>query len=151
MRTLLHDGEPHYDLVMRVILILLPASFFISGFYYLAFGEMADAVRMLGVALFTSALFWSIFPRRYLIFDDSVKIVLGWPFSINVPFRQIESARVSREFFLGVNWCTSIVTAYHVEIVRKGRLNMMNIAITPREPNLFVENLSRALSAWRGE
>lgn len=151
MKPLIYEGEPYDDLVMKIILTAIPASFFVGGFYYLASGEMADAVKLLGVALFTLALFWSVFPRRYLIFEDSVKIVLGRPFSVNIPFRNIKSARVSRDFFMGINWCTSIATTYHVEIVRKRRLNMMNVAITPRDPNLFVENLNNALSAWRGE
>ena len=151
VRTLIYDSKPYYDPVMKVILIGIPASLSIGGFYYLASGEMVDAVKLLGVALFTLALFWSIFPRRYLIFDDSIKIVLGKPFFVNIPFHKIELARVSREFFMGINWSTSIVTTYHVEIVRKRRLTMTNIAITPSDPNLFVENLNKALSAWRGE
>jgi len=101
---------------------------------------------MFGTAAFMAVVFWVVFPRNFCILDSRVKIVLGSPFSLNIPFNTIEAARIPKGLTFGVNFVTTFSSSHAVEVVRKRRLN---VNITPGDRELFLENLDRALNSWR--
>jgi hypothetical protein len=93
-----------------------------------------------------AATYWAIFPRRYCILDNKVKIVLGGPFSFNIPFDNLETARAPEGVTCGINFATCFSSKNAVEIVKKKGLN---VNITPGDRELFLENLDKALADWR--
>ena len=101
---------------------------------------------MFGTAAFMAVVFWVIFPRKFCILDSRVKIVLGSPFSLNIPFNSIKAARVPKGLTFGVNFVTTFSSSHAVEIVRK---RWLNVNITPVDRELFLENLDRAMDSWK--
>jgi hypothetical protein len=108
--------------------------------------DIGAALAMFGVTLFDALLFKSILPRRYQIFQDRVRIVLGGPFALNIPLSNIRQARQassSKAFaYWGFRFATS--THYVVEIVRKKGLSLV---ISPASGDMFLEQLNQALKA----
>jgi hypothetical protein len=95
---------------------------------------------MLGVTLFDAALFRVILPRKFQVFEDRIRIVLGWIFRIDIPFSNIVDARSasgSKAFaYWGIRFATS--TRHIVEIIRKKGLNLV---ISPANEEVFLEQL----------
>lgn len=83
-------------------------------------------------------------PRRYQIYEDHLRIMLGGPVAVKIGFDKIETIGVTSRLTFSVNFVTKFTKSY-VEIAKKRGLR---IAITPRDNDLFVENASRALSQW---
>src|SRR4030042_1345579 len=54
--------------------------------------DVADILIILVVFMLLGVFFWSRSPRKYLVFDDRLKIVMGGPFSTTIPFNSIEAA-----------------------------------------------------------
>ncbi|MCK4331520.1 MAG: PH domain-containing protein [Dehalococcoidia bacterium] len=145
MDSLIHQDKPRYDIWMKAI-IALPLFFFLIGAFYLASSEPESAIGMFATAVLMAAVYWAVFPRKYRIFDSKVRIVLGGPFSFNIPFNTIETARVPEGLTAGINFASSFSSKNAVQIVRRKGLN---VNITPSNRELFLENLDKALSNWR--
>ena len=99
---------------------------------------------MLAEAFFVSVMFWAVFPRRYQVYEDHLRVVLGGPFLVKIRFDQITKIEVTSRMALTVNFATRITKTY-VRIVKK---NGLSIAITPKSNELFVDNASQALVEW---
>jgi hypothetical protein len=85
-----------------------------------------------------------VFPRRYQVYEDHLRIVLGGPFAIRIGFGQIKAIEVTSRMALTANFVTRVTKTY-VRIVKKSGLD---IAITPKSNDLFVDNAIRASSRW---
>lgn len=145
MALVLYEDTPRYSLPIKLILIGEVGLFLFLAIWLVEHGQHHDALVSLGVGLFLAALFWAIFPRSYQVLEDRMRIVLGGPFSWDIPYRTIDTARVSTGWFWGMSFSTALARR-HVEIVRtKG----MNVAITPSNSTYFVESLNRALEESR--
>jgi len=63
-------------------------------------------------------------PRKYQIYQDKLRIVLGNPFGINIPYSTVievqHSSSIKAFIFGGIRFAAS--TWYVVEIVRKNEL-----------------------------
>ena len=115
-----------------------------TGIYVLSLGDSYTGLVLLVEAFIIGFIFWVVFPRRYQVYEDHVRIVLGGPFSVKVGFDKIKAIVVTSRLTFSVNFVTKFTKSY-VEIVKKRGLS---IAITPRANDLFVENANRALSQW---
>lgn len=145
MALVLYEDTPRYSLPIKLVLIGEVSLFLFLAIWLVEHGQHQGALVSLGIGLFLAALFWAIFPRSYQVLEDRMRIVLGGPFSWDIPYRTIDAARVSTGWFVGVSFSTALARR-HVEIVRsKG----MNVAITPSHYTYFVESLNRALEEWR--
>lgn len=142
---LLYEDRPAYGLVLKIIIVLVPGLLLFASFYFWSSGNGDAALALLVEGIIISAIFWSIFPRSYRIYEDHIRIVLGGSFSFKAGFNNIKSLRVSTRLSFGVNFATTISRSY-VEITRA---NGMRIAITPKAPDSFVENFNRAFSEWK--
>lgn len=85
----------------------------------------------------------AILPRRFQIFEDRLRILLGGPFAINIPFANIAEAKPASgrkaTIYSGLRLATS---SYHVvEIIRKKGLNLV---ISPAHDDMFLEQLNQA-------
>jgi len=98
---------------------------------------------MFGITVFDALLFKAILPRRFQIFEDRLKILLGGPFSINIPFTNITDVKTVSGFkalvYWGIQYATS--TSHVVEIIRKKDLN---ITISPSNLDMFLEQFKQA-------
>ena len=141
---LLYQDTPAYGLLLKLIILVVPVGLLIASIYLWLSGESAGGLVLLVEAFIVGLIFWFVFPRRYQVYEDHVRIVLGGPFSFKVGFAGIEAIRVTSRFTLIVN-CATKLTKSCVEITQKRGLP---IAITPSDSDLFVENANRALSQW---
>lgn len=142
---LVFEENPLYSLWIKIILAGTPAILFISAIF-LYYENTEDALLMMGVAVLISLMFKFILPSRFQVYQDRLVIKLGGPLKINLGFSSIKEVRrasASKVFaYGGIRFATS--TKSVVEIVRNKGLNMV---ISPKEPDRFVEQLNRAITA----
>ena len=142
--VLLYQDEPAYGLFLKLIVVLVPAALLVASIYLLSSGESSGGLALLVEAFIVGFIFWIVFPRRYQVYEDHIRIALGGPFSVKVGFDKIEAIRVTSKFIFSVNFVTKLTKSY-VEISKRRGLS---IAITPRDNDLFIENANQALSQW---
>ena len=149
MENLVYEDSPRYDLWLKLILGGVLALTFVMGAVLLS-EDVGAALLMFGVTAFEVLLFKAILPRRFQIFEDRLKIVLGGPFALNIPFSDImdvQAAPGARALiFLGVRFATSTRTV--VKIVRHKALN---VVISPANRGAFLEQLEQALEAAQNQ
>jgi len=145
VESLIYEDTPRYDVWLKAI-ILLPLFFVLIGAFYLTTSEGESAIGMFATAVLMAAIYWAVFPRKYRILESKVKIVLGGPFSFNIPFDSIETARAPKWASVGINFPSSFSGKNAVQIVRRKRLN---VNITPSDRELFLKSLDKALNSWR--
>ena len=126
-------------------IMALPLFFILIGAFNLT-SEPGAAIGMFGTAALVVAIYWAVFPRKYCILSSKVKIVLGGPFSFNIPFNTIETARIPKGAAIGINFASSFSSKNAVQIIRRKRLN---VNITPSDREVFLENMDKALDSWR--
>lgn len=142
--VLLYQDKPEYGLALKLIIAIVPIALLVGSLHLSSSGERSGSLALLVEALCVGLLFWAIFPRAYEVYEDHLRIVLGGPFSVSVSFAQIKEVRISSRPAFTINFVTSFGKSC-VEIAKK---RGPSIAITPREPEQFVENANRALSQW---
>ena len=145
MDSVIYEEAPRYDSLLKAIMVL-PVFFIVFGIYYLIIAEVEAAIAMFATTLLMGIIYWAIFPRKYQILDSKLRIVLGGPFSLNVPFSNLEAARAPEGATFGINFHTCISSDRVVQIIRK---KGWNVNITPNDRDLFLENLNKALNDWR--
>ena len=59
-------------------------------------GNALGGTILMGVTAFNTLIFWLVLPRSYEIRSDRLRIVLGWPFAVNIPFNTIAEIRAAR-------------------------------------------------------
>jgi len=144
MNELVYEDTPRYDNWLKLILGSVLALTFVLGILLL-FEDNAGAWIMLVVTLFDALLFYEVLPHRYQIFKDRLRILLGRPFSINIPLSTIKEVRSASGWkafaYKGIRLATSSKNV--VEIIRhKG----WNIVISPANRDVFLEQLGYALN-----
>jgi hypothetical protein len=145
MDSVIYEDTPRYDVYLKAIMVL-PVFFIIMGIYYLIIAEVEAAIGMFAITLLMAAFYWVIFPRKYLILDSKLRIVLGGPLSFNITFDNLETAREPEGATFGINFPTCFSNERTVQIIRK---KGWYVNITPNDRALFLENLYKALNDWR--
>ena len=141
---LLYQDIPAYGLLLKLLVVIMPVAMLVASIYLFSSGDSADGLALLIEAFIIGFIFWVVFPRRYQVYEDHVRIVLGGPFSVKVGFDKIKTIGVTSRQTLSVNFVTKLTKNY-VGIAKKRGLS---IAITPGDNDLFVENANQALSRW---
>jgi len=105
--------------------------------------DILGAVIMFGITVFDAIIFWCILPKRFLVYEDRIKIVLGGPFSYTVPFRDITNVRQATKDMAWIYWGLRLGTSqkFQIEIDRK---NGLGVIISPSMENEFIEQLNLA-------
>jgi len=147
VESLIYEDTPRYDVWLKAIMVL-PLFFVLIGAFYLAASQPESAIGMFATAVLMAAIYWAVFPRKYRILESKVKIVLGGPFSFDIPFDSIETARAPQGASVGINFPSSFSSKNAVQIVRRKGLN---VNITPSDREVFLENLDEALNSWRSQ
>ncbi len=142
---MIYEDTPKYDLWLKLILGGVLALTLILGVIFI-YRDTEAAIAMFGITVFDALLFKAILPRRFQIFEDRLKILLGGPFSINILLSNIAEVKPasSRKIFAywGIRFATS--TSNVVEVVRKKGLNLI---ISPGNDDMFLEQLNQALQS----
>lgn len=145
---LLYEDTPRYDGLLKLILVaallatLIPA---IVLFWY----DTAGTLAMLGVTALEALIFYFVMPKRYQLFDDRVRVVLGWPFGMDIRLSDIKEVRASKgsdsRAIRRLKFATSSRSA--TEIIRNSG---WSVVISPRDREVFLERLNEALETARG-
>jgi hypothetical protein len=91
----------------------------------------------------------ALLPTKYQIFDDRIRIILGFILHFDIPFSNIAdrgAATFGDSFGLKLNFTN---VAYSDCILRITRKRGVKVYISPWNRNLFVENLNKATDEWR--
>jgi len=141
-KTPLYEDTPQFDTWFRLIIAGVLAMPLIIG-AGIASEDVNAALGMLGMVFLEAVLFRLLLPRRFQVFDDRLRIVMGGPWAINIPFSKITVARAASGskalFYGGLRLATS--TRHVVEIVRQ---RGMNLVISPAHDEMFLEQLNKA-------
>ncbi len=142
---MIYEDTPKYDLWLKLMLGGVLALTLILGIIFI-FQDSEVALAMFGVTLFDALLFKAILPQRFQIYQDRVRIVLGRPLAINIPFSNIRTVRTVSARKVFVYWGNRFATSTHiiVEIVRKKGLGFV---ISPANGDMFLEQLNQARNA----
>jgi hypothetical protein len=140
---LLYEDEPRTDIWLKLMLTGIQAMFLVLGIVLL-FRDTEVAFIMFGVAIFDAVLFRLVMPRRYQVYSDKMRIVLGGPFGWNIPFSTIREARpssgASTFVYNGVRFATS-----SRDVVEIRRSKGCSVVISPSNKDVFLEQLNRAM------
>lgn len=126
------------------LLYLIPAGL-IVGAIVLAFGPDIEAFfTLIGEGIFVAILFYLIMPRKYQIYQEKLRIVLGASLGFNIPLSTIKEAQhvsgSNAYVFSGIRFATS--NKYVLAIVRnKG----WNYVISPKNGENFKDRLNQAI------
>lgn len=144
--VLLYQDSPKYDYWLKLVIAGTLAITLIPGvaFIYLS-AELAWT--LLGLTLFDGLPFHAVVPRHFQLFEDRLRIELGRPFALNVPYENIKEIRPASNEEAFVYWGLRFVTSTKnpIEIVRNKGLNMI---ITPGDREMFVHQFKQAQSTW---
>jgi hypothetical protein len=134
---------------MYMWMCLLPVWLVIFAALFLAYTQIQDKVVILiivGVTTFLCLIFaLAIIPTRYQIFNDRIRIVLGWMFHFDIPFHNMENAKAATwKDLWGLNF--NFISCFSsVDILRIKRRRGAKIHINPSNRKLFLEHLNKAL------
>jgi hypothetical protein len=144
--VVLYQDRPKYDFWLKLVIAGTLAITLIPGIAFIYISTEL-AWTMLALTVFDGLLFYAIVPRHFQLFEDRLRIELGRPFAMNVPYdniREVRPASTEEAFvYWGIRFATS--TKNPIEIVRNKGLNMI---ITPGDKDMFMEQLEQARNAW---
>jgi hypothetical protein len=143
---LVYEDSPRYDPQIKWVVAAILSLTLIPGIILLYTDIMGAWVLLVATAL-DALLFYIIIPRQYQVFSDKVKIVLGGPFSINLPFSSIKrvhsASNISAYIYWGLRMAPSAKGV--IEIVRQPGID---VVISPRDSVTFVQQLKAALNTF---
>ena len=132
---------------MKAVLLLPLVILLVLAVVLMPQGFNSSYSVLLGTLVLMLVVFWCILPRRYVVMDDRLRVDLGWPFGINIYYRNLAEIRSdSCGWRATVNWMTTMDPSRALRLVPKSGLN---IVITPDRRGPFAEKLEKALNAWR--
>ena len=142
---LIHEEKAAYDVWIKLV-FLIPVGLVIGAVILLVADESLGSLVMFIDAVFLFLLFYFIMPRKYQIYEDRIKIVLGTPFAVNIQLSSIKEIRRvsgSKAFiYSGVRFATSARCV--VEIVRR---TGMNYVVSPQNGDVFLDILNQVIKS----
>jgi len=145
---LIHEEPAKYDFWLKFLLGGAVLFAFFLGLFLLEEDPKGTWVSF-AAAAFEILLFHSVLPRRFQVYNDRLRIVLGRPFAITLSLGNISEARPIAGFkalsYWGVRLGTSAGTA--VLLVRR---RGWNIVISPVDRQRFLQHLDQALRETPG-
>lgn len=138
-----HEQAALYDSWTKYILAAILALTLIPGLWFLS-TEPETGCVLLGCTLFDVLLFHAILPRRYQLFNDRLRIVLGWPFAMNISLDTIREVRTADSWLAFAYWGIRFATSTR-SMVEIDRSRGLNVVISPVERDTFIAQVSRLL------
>lgn len=155
MEQLLNEDIPKYDMRHKFFLIAAPILafafgllFFVDGYCCNVLPDESEASSRIGAAVFLAttaivlAVYWSLRPKRFSIFDDRVEIRFGL-LRLNIVLGKIKEARAAagRMTLPGFGCVTSSSNIVEISIT-----NGFNVRISPTNRDLFLKSLDKAMN-----
>ena len=140
----LHEDTAAQSPIVRGIFIGVIALILISAIVLWATGEGEGALALFAEAFLITSILRIVLPRKFQVYDDHLRIVLGGPLGMNIGFEQIAKVETTDAMDFTVNFVTTVSRSY----VRISKKQGFNIAITPANPQTFVTQANLALSRW---
>jgi len=145
--SLLYEAAASYDQWLKLTLGGVVALTLVLGITLITIDATSAAV-LFAATLFDALLFFFIMPRRYQVLSDRIRIILGDPLSLDIPFSNIKEALPSSGsnafFSTGIRFATSNRDA--VQIIRNEGLDFI---ISPSGNISFMVQLNIALRDYR--
>jgi hypothetical protein len=142
--TPIHEEKVEYDGWLKIIYVI-PFGLFIAALLFALNGDLEVFSVLLGEGVFIWLIYYLIMPRKYQIYQDKLRIVLGGPFALNIQLKTIKEvmhvAGSKAYVYSGARFATS--SRYVIQIVRNGGLNYL---ISPQNGELFLEQLNLTLT-----
>ena len=142
MKLPLYEDHASYDYWLRLILFGIPLILLTVGLILIP-EDKEGATAMISGSLIILFLFYLVLPKKFQVFEDKLRMVLGWPLHIDLSLANISESQITtgRKVFAywGLRFATSSKSV--VEIIRKKGLN---IVISPSNAQLFVDKLNEA-------
>lgn len=142
---MLYEDASRTDMWLKLMLVGIPMIFLVLGLVLL-FQDTASAFGMFGVTIFYAVLFRLVMPRKYQVYSDKVRIVLGGPFAWNIPFSTIKevrpASRASAFAYNGVRFATS-----YRDVVEIRRSKGCNVVISVSNKDVFLEQVRTAMKS----
>ncbi len=142
---IIHEEKTDYASWFGVIL-LIPLGLFIGALVFAYLQQWEPFLTLLGESILIALIFYFIFPRRFQIYSDKLRIMLGGPFAINIPLNTIREARrapgARALSYSGMRLATS--TRNVIEIIRS---HGANYVISPQHADTFLEQLNDAIQS----
>jgi hypothetical protein len=122
------------------------AVFVMLALVLFAVADPVAALIVLAVALLDGGIFWAVMPRRFVITDTALVVVLGGPLRWRFPLATItEVERVPPRRWNTLSGIKFVTSSGKTVIVRRaGR--RLKLVISPDEPERFVDELRAALA-----
>jgi hypothetical protein len=144
----MYEDTPRYDRTIKVLISAFLGTLLLAGIV-LVFYVVRASIVLFGDILLIGTISYFVRPRRYQVFNNKFRIVLGWPLGWDIPLSTIREARPApnraRWVYRGARLATSSGTV--VEIVRKKGIN---VVISPSNRETFLERLNEVLKAAQG-
>ena len=139
-QQIIFEDKPVYDRFNKYMVGIILTIPLVIAIVLLTQDTLGAAI-MFGVTVFDAILFWCILPKRFVVYEDRLKIVLGGPFSYTIPFRDIVQVQQATKDKAFVYWGMRLGTSlkFQVEIKRK---NGLSVLISPAMENDFIEQLN---------
>jgi hypothetical protein len=151
MDAIIYEDSPYYNIRQKGALALAMLPFIIIILYCLFTGNMIGFIGGFVAGLLISFYHLMLFPRKYQIFNNKLRILLGDVFPFDIPFHNLETARepTRTEWLWGTTLGFGIYSTEHaVQIVQKKRWILRCINISPCDREKFLECLNKAQSEW---
>ena len=134
---LVYEDSPRYDQQLKWLVAAILSLTLIPGIIFL-YTDIIGAWVLLAATALDALLFYIIIPRQYQVFSDKVKIVLGSPFSINLPFSSIKKVHSASNISAYIYWGLRMAPSAKgvIEIVRQPGID---VVISPRNSDTFVK------------
>jgi hypothetical protein len=135
-----------YDWWLWLLLVGVPTAMLGLGVTAAVMDGGYAAVVVFVVFAIDTLVFWLVMPRRYEVWPDKVRVVLGWPVACNIPMATIAETRpasaVTSYVYWGFRFATRLKTA--VEIRRsKG----WNFVVSPNDRDEFMRVVAETAKA----
>jgi hypothetical protein len=131
---------------LKIVIVSVLAFTFVVGLA-LTTVDWIGAIVLFAVTLFDALLFYCVMPCGYQIYNDRLRIKLGWPLGMTLYFKGILSVVRTEEGLYashGLRFATS--GQYVLEIKRR---NKISVTISPAGRDLFLEQIKQALREYQ--
>jgi len=140
----IYEDRAAYDAWLKWVLAVTLGMTLVPAIVVYPYEPIATWV-LLGTTVFDALLFHVVLPRRYQVLSDRLRIVLGYPFAINIALTSIREARPAGGMVTMVYWGVRLATSTRnvVEIVRHRGLDFV---ISPANREEFLVHLKLAVA-----
>ncbi len=135
--------KSRYDKWLWPVLIAVPLLPLVRAGFLVAADEFQSAWVMLVVTGLVLLVLWSMLPRAFELWPDSVRIVLGWQWGINIPLNTIAEVLPGKGVAPWIGLRAMFATSFK-KTVQLRRTKGMAFLLSPDNPEKFIEDVQHA-------